>query len=281
MFKEDGIGKKGQITVFVIIAIAIIVGGVLVYQFAPGVKESVSKTSSPNSYMQDCLEGDLIDAVELIGVNGGSISPNNYYRGSMSPKEIYDRVPINIYDEGNFKLGYLCYTNEYHKYCTKEVAFLEEHIEEELLDELSANIDTCFNSLKEDFMQKGYTVSIKRGLDAVNLMSQSTNIISDTSISLTKGDSKISTDQISVVHNNNLYQLLGITRSIIEFESEIGEAEPMDYMQLYRGVKVEKHKQTDGTKIYILTNKKTEDSFWFASRSLVLPPGLIDPAVLE
>ena len=55
----------------------------------------------------------------------------------------------------------------------------------------------------------------------------------------------------------------------------------LDYMQLYRGIRVEKLEQTDGTKIYILTNKETEDVFQFASRSLVFPPGLVDPVVLR
>lgn len=263
MFKEGEMNKKGQVTMFVIIAIVIIVGGILVYQFAPGIKETISKTTSPNIYMQNCLEEDLILAVDTIAMNGGSIAPKNTYK----------RMDVDI--------GYLCYTAEYHKYCTKEIPFLEDHIEKELLNELTPRINTCFNSLKDDFTERGYTVNIKRGIDRVQLMSTDTKIISDTSISLRKGDTSIGTDEISVVYNNNLYQLLGIARSIIEFESIIGQAEPMDYMQLYRGIKVEKLKQTDGTKIYILTNKKEGDVFQFASRSLVFPPGLIDPIILK
>jgi len=255
--------KKGQVTLFVILAIIIIVGGVLVFQFAPGIKNSFSKTTNPNTFMQDCLEDDLIEAVNTIAMNGGSIAPKNTYK------------------KNGIDIGYLCYTNEYNKYCTKEVAFLEEHIESELLIELKPKINSCFNSLKEDFEGRGYAVNINRGTDSVKLFSTDTKIISKTEISLIKGDSKINTNDISVVYNNNLYQLLGISRSIIEFESIIGEAEPMDYMQLYRGIRVEKQKQTDGTKIYIITNKETGDVFQFASRSLVLSPGIIDPMVLN
>ena len=44
-------------------------------------------------------------------------------------------------------------------------------------------------------------------------------------------------------------------------------------MILYPGVKVEKYKQEDGTTVYILTDRNTNDKFQFAVRSLAWPPG--------
>ena len=44
-------------------------------------------------------------------------------------------------------------------------------------------------------------------------------------------------------------------------------------MALYPQTKVEKLKQGDGTTIYKVSDRKTQESFNFAVRSLVFPPG--------
>jgi hypothetical protein len=40
-------------------------------------------------------------------------------------------------------------------------------------------------------------------------------------------------------------------------------------------LKIEKKKQIEGTKIFILTNRESEEQFFFASRSYTMPPGAI------
>ena len=45
-------------------------------------------------------------------------------------------------------------------------------------------------------------------------------------------------------------------------------------MNYYHDLKVEKNKQTDGSTIYILTERDTENKFQFASRSVAWPPGI-------
>ena len=44
-------------------------------------------------------------------------------------------------------------------------------------------------------------------------------------------------------------------------------------MLLYPNIKVEKLKQEDGSKIYIITSRDTNEKFVFASRSLSWPAG--------
>ena len=81
-------------------------------------------------------------------------------------------------------------------------------------------------------------------------------------------------DSFSVVLNNNLYELISIANSIIEWEVIEGEANPRTYMALYNDfLIVERNHRDDGTNIYVLTDKNTEDKFQFASRSWVFLPG--------
>ena len=44
-------------------------------------------------------------------------------------------------------------------------------------------------------------------------------------------------------------------------------------MNYYHDLNVEKKKQSDGSTIYILTDRNNENKFQFASRSVAWPPG--------
>jgi hypothetical protein len=77
-----------------------------------------------------------------------------------------------------------------------------------------------------------------------------------------------------VILNNNLYELISIANSIIEWEVIEGKADPRIYMALYNDfLIVERNHRDDGTNIYVLTDKNTEDKFQLASRSWVSLPG--------
>jgi len=76
-----------------------------------------------------------------------------------------------------------------------------------------------------------------------------------------------------VILNNNLYELVSIVNSILNWEARYGDSETTIYMNYYHDLKVEKKKQSDGSTIYILTDRNTLDKFQFASRSVAWPPG--------
>ena len=91
-------------------------------------------------------------------------------------------------------------------------------------------------------------------------------------MSLTKGDAS-NYDAFRVVVDNNLYELVSIANSILNWEASYGDAETTTYMNYYHDLKVEKKKQSDGSTVYILTDRNTEEKFQFASRSVAWPPG--------
>ena len=62
-----------------------------------------------------------------------------------------------------------------------------------------------------------------------------------------------------------------LTSSILNWEARYGDSDIATYMTYYPNIKVEKYKQGDGSKIYILSSEK--DKFVFASRSLSWPAG--------
>jgi hypothetical protein len=149
---------------------------------------------------------------------------------------------------------------------------LKQHFENQIKESIRNAEESCFQSLRENFENQGYGVSLSDGETKVELIPKRIVVSFNRELTLRK-DEVQNFEKIDVVLNNNLYELLGIATSIIDWEANYGDAETTVYMDYYHDLKVEKLKQSDGTTIYILTNRDTGNKFQFASRSVAWPPG--------
>lgn len=249
-------GRRGQVTIFIIIAIVIIAVVATVFYLIPKTKTATGFDSqNPIGFIQNCLEDRLTDMVSSISSQGGSFDPEFYF----------------TYQGDNIE--YLCYTGEYYRNCVVQQPLLKQHIETEIKDSIAPNVETCFANLQESYRTDGFTVSLQTGRTEVDLLPKRVAVsFPDYILTATRGDTARH-ENFNIVLNNNLYELVGIASSIIEWESNYGDAETTLYMGYYRDLKVEKHTQNDGTKVYIITDRNTENKFQFASRSGALPPG--------
>ncbi len=245
--------KRGQVTIFIIVAIIIIAMAVLIYLLYPKLKTLIGGDSNnPTAFIQSWLEDPLEEAIEKISLQGGSLNPEHFY--------LYYDNPVE----------YLCYTNEYYRTCVVQQPMLKSHIESEIENAIAPEVEACFEDLVDSFENKGYDVIFREGNITVELLPDVIMITLSHELTLTKGDTeKYATFRI--LFESNLYELVSIARSIIDWEAEYGDADTSLYMAYYRGLKVEKVIKEDGTTIYMLTDKETEDKFQFASRSVAWP----------
>ncbi len=247
--------KRGQVTIFIIVAIIVVALAVLFYMISPRLGIDLTPAAkNPQEFIKTCIEEDIEESVERLSLQGGSVESGNYF----------------LYE--NNKIEYLCYTNEYYKTCVVQQPLLKQHIESEIKNSIQDQVDACFSSLKDSYEKKGYGVDLKSGETKVELLPK--RIISTFSyeVILTKAETE-KYEQFSVILNNNLFELTSIANSIIEWETTYGDAETTVYMNYYHDLKVEKKKQQDGTTIYILTDRNTGNKFQFASRSVAWPSG--------
>ncbi|MCK5607895.1 hypothetical protein KAR91_38805 [Candidatus Pacearchaeota archaeon] len=248
-------GKKGQVTIFVITALVIVILAIIFYLMYPQIKSTLGlESKNPNQFIQDCMEEQIREARDKVSAQGGSIDPEHYF----------------LYKDE--KLKYLCYTEEYYQMCIVQEPLLKGRIEDEIKKEISEGVRACFDDLESTFKGKGYDVNLREGPFEVELLPRRIVAKFNTSLTLTK-DSSEEYDSFSVVVNDNLYELVSIATSIISSETRFGDSESTVYMNYYHDLKVEKLKQSDGTTVYILTNRDTKNKFQFASRSLAWPPG--------
>lgn len=243
--------KRGQVTIFVIIAVILV--AVLIFLFYPRVKR-IFIPSIPSLQLQDCLENELDGAVELVSERGGSIDPVNA-----------------IMYEGE-KREYLCYTNQYYKTCVMQQPLLRQHIEREILIYIQPKARGCVDNLKDNLRSKGYSVSSGREEISVSIVPNNIKVIVS-GFSATKEDAGERYDNFEVSKKSKIYDLIMLTTSILNWETRYGDSNIATYMMFYPNIKVEKYKQQDGSKIYILNTRYKKDKFVFASRSLSWPAG--------
>lgn len=247
---------RGQVTIFIIVAILIVGLAVLIYFLFPKIKSTINPaTESPSQYIDTCMREKIQDTIEIVSLQGGSIDPGSYY----------------LYE--NNKIAYLCYTDENYKLCTMQEPFIKEKIEGEIISGIEDSADSCFASMVANYRNDGYDVSIDYGDKNAELLPEKVVITFNNRLTLTKGETEEFKSFVIII-NSRLYELTSIATSIIQKEAFYGDADQTIYMDLYSYLRAEKKKQTDGTTIYILTDRDNEDKFEFASRSLAFPPGI-------
>ena len=256
MIGEFSKNKSGQVTLFIIIGIVIVVAGLLIYFFYPQIKTSLGlEVKSPNNYMQDCLQDKLKIVVDKMSIQGGAVNPTNY---------------ISYKDQ---KIQFLCYVGEYYKPCVMQNSYLQGAIESEIKSNIESPAKLCFDDMKKSYESAGYNVDIGQEKMIVQILPKKVALIFNNSMTLSRGTESKRFVGFHVILNNNIYELTSIAESILNWEAQYGDVETMTYMSFYKDLKVEKYKQTDGSKIYILTNRNTGDKFQFATRSYAFPAG--------
>ena len=247
--------KKAQVTIFIILALAIIIVLLLIFLGRDRIGTLITG-ESPVEQIKRCVAESFEPALDLIRLQGGSLAPENYY----------------LY-QGN-KLDYLCYTEENYKQCVMQKPLLKQSIERELEAYLQPRARNCIESVKSSLQGKGYAVSSKNPVINIQLIPNSILIDIKSDLRISK-DITETHESIKVDINSKLYEHVMVASSISNWEAKYGDSETMNYMIYYPDLKVEKKKQGDGTTVYILTDRGSLDKFMFASRSIVLPAGII------
>lgn len=246
--------KRSQLAAFIIIAILIAVVLILIF-YGRDLYSVVSGEKDPLSQIKDCAKAYAKEAITNIALQGGTLNPVNYY----------------LYN-GN-KVEYLCYSQNYYERCVMQKPFIKQDIEKEIENYLNPKITECIKSVKTDLEKSGKSVSIGAVDTNVELVPSSVLIDIKSDFTISNGQVE-SYKTIKTDLPSKLYDLSMVSSSIINWEARYGDSETLNYMLYYPSLKVEKKLQSDGTTIYILTDRNTLDKFMFASRSVALPPGL-------
>ena len=247
--------NKSQVTIFIILAIVLIfVIAIILYN--QGQFTNIFKTQTPLEQIAECSQEHLQEAITLISTQGGATNPTNYFLSQDN------------------KVDYICYTNENNRPCKMQKPVLKTSIENELEKYTTPKIKQCIESTKTTLEKKGKTITHQNPEISIELLPNNAIITIDLNLQIKDSESTQSYKSINTDVNTMLYDFIAITSEIANDEVEFGDTETINYMLTNQPwLQLEKKKQSEGTKIYTLTDRESDPSFIFATRSLVISTG--------
>jgi len=256
--------KRGQVTIFMIIAVIIIsvVGLFFILRggIIPGVGESFERDS--NAFLQVCIEDKLREGIELISLQGGYIenSFNVYFKFDDESKPQ--------------KISYLCYTSGNSVPCINQNPLLIRHLDGELKKYISEEMKTCFEKgLKKNLERQGYEVVPRYKDFDVDLNEHGIGVNLDAEIILTKEEETMKQENFNLVFQSKFYDLGIVAQRIIGEEvKEDCVFDPISF-GIYPDMEIkwtESKTIEKDYRIYRIKHLKTQEGFRFAVRGCVI-----------
>ena len=220
--------RRGQVTIFVIIAVLVVVGVIIYYSVDFDLGTGVDAEVRPvYDYYLSCLESQARQGIALLGEQGGYIEPPEFEAGSsyMPFSNQLDfmgqGVPYWMYVSGNNLL--------------REQVPTKGDMERELERYLEERIDYCDFS---DFERSGYDIYVEPGEVSVNIRDLQVDVNFNNKVSMFYGDSSSYVNSHSFSVSSKLGKFYNSAMEVYNFEkSEMFlEKYALDVMRLYAPV---------------------------------------------
>ncbi|MEM4605592.1 MAG: hypothetical protein QW103_00955, partial [Candidatus Pacearchaeota archaeon] len=253
--------KKGQLTIFIIIGVIFVfLIFFLFYYLRPEFIEPVTSILGlKKKNFEDCLDQSISKKIQELSLKAGFVNPQfkHSYKGE--------------------NYTFLCYTKEYLKNCVVQEPFLKDRFEDSLKEILKGDLETCYSRSIKELERRG--LDIESGEIVFNVSIEPKEIIIRISAptKIYSEDISSSFKDLKYSYKTNLYQVLMIVTSLIQFETYYGDSEQMQHMFYYPNIKILKTRLDDDIKVYSVIEKNEGIKFNFAVRSLTFPPGGVNP----
>jgi len=253
--------KRSQTTVFIIIAILMVVGILMIFLLRgkQGIEVFRPSAYNPEQYIEKCIEDATSEAIAIMLPQGGHINPGNY--------KLYK----------NNKVAYLCYNNNYYYTCINQQPMYIEFLEQEIHDYIEPKIKDCFYSLKQEYQSKKY--SVDEGTLNFNVELNPKHIEIDVTKRFEFGRNQEiqKYNKFRVKINSPLYDLAVVAQEIASQEAKFCNFEYLGFSLLYPEFSVEKDQvgsEETTTDIYTIRDKVSGKELLIAIRSCAMPGGL-------
>jgi len=245
--------KRSQITIFIILAILLVVAIILIFMLYEGPLSGGGAKSSkePAQYISQCVEGHVNDIAEILIENNG-------YSGE------YFGIDYEYQD-----IPYLCYYSGNNDRCVPREPMLIEHLEKEIYDYVEPKIDECFEGMQEDLASQDIEFESDFEL-SVELISRRARIEIEREVNAEGAGEPRTFRSFSAVSLTPLYDLATIIKEIIAQEIEFCDSDYLNMMEANTWVDIEKDKTGNNNIIYTVIDLKTGDVWRFAIRGCIL-----------
>lgn len=254
--------KRGQVTIYIIIGVIIIVAIALFLLFRSGVIVNPIAPNldvNPNFFLKECMQDKITETVQKMEPQGGTLEPG-LYKNFMFEEE-----------GKSYRVSYLCYTNRDYLPCVNQKPMLISSMQKEVKEEIKSSVDECFDSLENNYRGSGYDVSVSGGEYSVFFKEGEVIVDLERTIKLTKGDQSSVLKDFRIAVPSKIYDLSLVAVEIVNREFMSCTFDYVAFMKFYPKYKIDKQITTDYTEIYTITDRNSGEWFRFAVRGCAIP----------
>lgn len=255
--------KRGQVTIFIIIAIVIVGSIVLVLVSRGGeiLKIGEAQEKNPESFLSSCLKDKIEEGINLVSIHGGSIEPTL-------------KKTFQFEGEPSRDIAFLCYTNNYYIPCINQEPMLIQHIKEELKSYLSLDVESCYNKLVSGLESQGFQTDSEYGGFEIGLEERRVVVKINARLTLTKSGETSNYEELNIAVLSKLYDIALLAHEISNQEASYCNFGYANYMIENPVWEIDQFRTSDSIIIYTIKNKDDENKFRFAVRGCVIRPGM-------
>jgi len=248
------LNKKGQVTIFVIIALIIVVSMLLLFLLFKAPEPEIIDEDNPQAFIESCTREAVEEALDILMPQGGDINP----KGSL------------MYY--NINRTYLCYNANYYLPCINQRPMLIEHVENEINNYIEPRVANCFNILKSK-LEERYAIETGDMNLNTKIGPNQISVKINKYFKISKEDKTITFEEFKINIIHPIYDILKIAMEIVDQEIRFCNFDILGYMVFYPRFGLEKLRPGNSETIYKIKDRTTNEEFIFAIRSCALPPG--------
>ncbi len=260
--------KKGQITIFVIIGILLVVSIILFIIFYNKIIPEPPKTTTedPEEYMENCINTPVEESIEKIYKYSGYTSPRKL--------SINFTYPLDYYKQGTFRdISLLCYSPKDYTPCIMIEPNLIRHLEKEIYEYIENDVKRCYKEYEKELKSKQYDTDFSKSSEvnfSVELMEGKVKIPFEGKIYFNKNEVSKKSDRKVFVYNSKVYDIFILAQEILRQEAKYYNSDYGEIMMMNNWAKITKYQTGDDFKIYTIKDTNTEKETKFAIKNAVL-----------
>ncbi len=258
MAKKIKINKRGQMAIWVILAIGLVVTIILFFLLRGEIKPEISGKieENPSGFISNCVKKHVNEIVDIILPQGGFIKPEH--------SKIHKGINVS----------YLCYNSGNYYPCVNEHPMLINEIKEEIKKYIAPKIEQCFQDYKSEMEKRNAIIELGDMDLELKLAPERIFVNVEREIEIKSKEQSFSYDRFDVEIISPLYNLARVSMEIASQEAEYCYFEYVGYMILYPKFKINRESLSDSTEIYSILDKKSGKEMNIAMRGCAIPPGL-------
>jgi hypothetical protein len=252
---SSNIRKKGQVTIFVVLGIIVVVGILVAIFLRQDLARVFGKEIEPSEEIRSCVEEALEPVMNLVLENAGELAPElmKMYNGS--------------------RYNYLCYQSGDYTPCINTHPMIKKTAENSLMDATRSQVEQCFVDMIEELEARGDTVTEGDLYYSLELVPGNLLVKIEKEITITGKDTTQSFEDFSFEILTQMYGLFNLAREVVNQESQFCYFDYNGFMTLYPEYKIKKISYDD-TWIYTAFHEKTNEKIKFAIRGCTFPAGI-------